>query len=287
MFAWRAALAGALAFCGLALGGCPKTTDSGSPAEAAAEAAAEPWGLNDPTSTLKIDHSLWDDFLQKYAHTDDEGVTRIDYGAVEWLDRQHVRSYLDYLQSLDIAAYTRDEQIAFWMNLYNAAAVDLILDKWPVDSILQIRGPGLNVVGPWLKKIARVSNTDVTFNDVEHYILRPYFNDMGLPIHYGVNCASVGCPTMAVRAHTGDNWLDNLSQSSHSFINSPQGVRIEDGQLLVSKVYYSWFIDDFGGSDATVIAHLKSYADPELAKALDKFDTISGDFYDWRLNKAH
>ncbi len=243
------------------------------------------WFTHDAKSTETIDHGPWQHFLETYAEIDDQAVTRIAYEDVTRQDKKALAAYLDFLNSIRIADYNRDEQIAFWMNLYNAAIAHLVLDHWPVDSILQIRGPGVNVVGPWLENVARIEGKSVSFNDIEHHILRPAFGDMGPPIHYGVNCASIGCPTLAVDAHTGTNWRDNLEESARLYVNSPQGVTIEDDELFVSKVYFSWFIDDFGGTDEAVIEHLMSYAEPELAEQLSAFDTITSDYYDWRINK--
>jgi hypothetical protein len=243
------------------------------------------WFVNDPGSVETIDHSIWDAFVQKYVRVRPHGVNRVDYDAVTTEDHLALKQYLADMGRVEIARYNRDEQIAFWMNLYNAAMVDLVLDNPQADSVLQIRGPGINVVGPWLRPVAKIHGRAVSFNDIEHYILREAFNDMGMPIHYGVNCASMGCPSISPRAHTGQNWRENLKRTAHQFINCKHGVHFEDGKLFTSKIYDSWFKDDFGGTDAKVIAHLLKYAEPELAAELKKHKTISGDFYDWRLNQ--
>ncbi|HEX9647841.1 MAG TPA: DUF547 domain-containing protein [Alphaproteobacteria bacterium] len=273
-----------LAMMAPALAACPSTeqaeTDPGSNADSRAV-----WFVNDPGSTETIDHSPWEEFLQKYHRELPDGVNRIDYDAVSDDDHIALKQYLSYLGTIQIETYSRDEQIAFWMDLYNAAIVDLVLDSMPVNSVLQIRGPGINVVGPWLRPVAQVHGQFVSFNDIEHYILRAAFNDMGPPIHYGVNCASMGCPSLAPHAHTAQNWRQNLERIAHQFINGPEGVRFEDGQMYTSKVYHSWFKEDFGGNDKSVIEHLLKYAEPELAAELKKHSAIAGDYYDWRLNK--
>ncbi len=69
------------------------------------------------------------------------------------------------------------------------------------------------------------------------------------------------------------------------FVNSEQGLRFEDGELYTSKVYHSWFKEDFGGTDATVLAHLKKFCDGKVAAELEGHSEIAGDYYDWRLNK--
>ncbi len=250
------------------------------------------WFVNDPTSTASIDHSVWDDFLLKYHHQNPYGdrVNMIDYDNVKLDDLRSIQDYVSGLAKLPIGDYNRDEQYAYWMNMYNAAIVSMVVDRVVADgvatgSVLQIRGPGLNVVGPWLKRVAAVYGKPVSFNDIEHYILRVAFIDMEMLVHYGINCASKGCPPLAARAHTAENWRDNLAEGAHQYINSPHGLRIEDGQLYTSKVYHSWFKEDFGGTDAAVIAHFMEYAEPELAEQLAGMTKIAGDHYDWRLNR--
>ena len=151
--------------------------------------------------------------------------------------------------------------------------------------MLQIRGPGLNVVGPWLVPVTRVHGELVSFNDIEHYILRAAFNDMGPPVHYGLNCVTSSCPPLMSRAHTAANWRENLAKAARQFINDGQALRFENGKLYTSKIFYSWFKEDFGGTDAAVIQHLSKYCEGELAERLENYSEIAGDYYDWRLNK--
>lgn len=262
------------------LAGCPSNRESGD-----SDSDVDIWSVNDPLSTAEIDHRIWNDILATYLRDAETAPRRIDYAAFTDEDKLSLEAYLDYLGSIEISKYNRDQQIAFWMNLYNASMVDTVLDNMPVSSVLQIRGPGINVVGPWLMPVARIEGQNVSFNDIEHYILRPHFNDMGPQVHYGLNCASMGCPSMPPDAHTAQNWRDNLAENARAYINSEHGVRFEEDGLYTSKIFYSWFMEDFGGSEESVIEHLRKYAGPELAERLARRSLILGDFYDWRLNE--
>ncbi|MGM2645448.1 hypothetical protein ACS2QC_29385, partial [Bacillus cereus group sp. Bce033] len=62
-----------------------------------------------------------------------------------------------------------------------------------------------------------------------------------------------------------------------------RGVQLADGKLRVSSIY-SWFVEDFGGDDGGVIAHLKKYAAEPLATQLNTVTAVDGHFYDWKLN---
>ena len=98
-----------------------------------------------------------------------------------------------------------------------------------------------------------------------------------------MNCASLGCPNLAPEAYRSDNLERLPEQGARDYVNHPRGVTVQGDRLLVSSIY-EWFKVDFGGSDEGVFAHLKRYAAPELAKALDGYDHFDHDC-DWSLNK--
>jgi hypothetical protein len=156
----------------------------------------------------------------------------------------------------------------------------VVLDAYPVKSIKKIDG-GLFNSGPWKKKRITVAHIDLSLDDIEHEILRVYFPDPR--IHYAVNCASVGCPDLAIDAYTGDNLADMLTRGAVAYINHPRGAQVNDGKLYVSSIF-SWYAGDFGGSDQAIIDHMKIYAKPALASTLQGVTRISGDDYDWQLN---
>ena len=141
--------------------------------------------------------------------------------------------------------------------------------------------PGLFADGPWGAKLITVEGEQVSLDDIEHRILRPIWRDPR--VHYAVNCASLGCPDLHARAWIAEGLDASLDAAARTYVNHPRGARVEDGRLIVSSIY-DWFEEDFGGSDAGVIAHLKTFAAPPLAQALSSITRVSDDRYDWRLN---
>jgi hypothetical protein len=95
----------------------------------------------------------------------------------------------------------------------------------------------------------------------------------------------VGCPDLAAEAFTAANADALLQAGAGAYVNSPRGARVEGGRLTVSSIYV-WFEEDFGGSDPSVIEHLRRHADPPLAAELQGRRTIDDDAYDWSLNDA-
>jgi hypothetical protein len=174
---------------------------------------------------------------------------------------------------------TRPEQLAYWINLYNAATVDLVLDAYPVTSIRRVHG-GILGLGPWKRKILSIRGERLSLDDIEHRILRPIWRDPR--IHYAVNCAALGCPNLAGQAFTAARANAILDQGARDFVNHPRGFRLDNGRLIASSIY-DWFAPDFGGPNS-ILAHARRYATPaNLAKFRGKTrpDRYS---YDWSLN---
>lgn len=244
--------------------------------------AIEHWRASDDSNQTTIDHTAWQSILDRYLddkHT--SGVNLFDYGAVDKKDQQLLDTYLAAMQELDPRTYSKPVQKAYWINLYNALTVKVILDNYPVESITKT-GEGIFSFGPWDDDVAKVDGKSLTLNDIEHGILRPLWKDNR--IHYAVNCASISCPNLAGDAYTAKNTESLLEASARSYVNHDRGVSFNDGKLTVSSIYH-WYAVDFGGEDASLIKHLQQYALPELNKKLGSYTGDIEHDYDWNLNK--
>ena len=250
---------------------------------AAPEAELWPrWEEYDPASTVRVDHAAWGDFLDAYLVTNHpSGVNRVDYGSVSRSDHAALDGYVADLQEVAVSELNRDEQLAYWINLYNAATVKLILDNYPVDSIREIK-PGVFASGPWDMELLEIGGEAVTLNDVEHRIIRPIWQDPR--IHYVVNCASYGCPNLYPEPLSAANWDRVFDESARAYINHPRGVRLERNRLILSSIY-DWYVADFGGDVEGVIAHVSTYVDGDTADQLHAHDGRVAYEYDWTLNE--
>ncbi len=242
------------------------------------------WTAHDPASTATVDHSAWQRFVEAYVAPGADGVNRIAYGRVAAADRKALDDYIAALAATPVSTYGRAEQFAFWVNLYNALTVRVVLDHYPLESILDIGiSPGWFAIGPWGRKLVTIAGEELSLDDIEHRILRPIWRDPR--IHYAVSCASIGCPNLRAEAFTGANAEAALERAARDYVNNPRGAAVRDGRLVVSSIY-AWYKEDFGDSDAGVIDHLRAYADGELAAALDGIARIADDRSDWALNDA-
>ncbi|MEM8741736.1 MAG: DUF547 domain-containing protein [Pseudomonadota bacterium] len=223
--------------------------------------------------------AAWADLLSRRLRLGDDGIARFDYAAAR-ADLPALQATLELLEGTDPRRLSAPAQMAFWINLYNALTVKLVVEAWPVGSIREVMG-GLFNLGPWDENLVQVLGRPLSLDDIEHGILRPVFRDAR--IHYGVNCASIGCPNLAAEPYRADRLEAMLEAGARAFVNHPRGALASEGRLTVSSIY-AWFEEDFGGTDAGVIAHLARYADAPLAGNLAGRTRVDRHAYDWAVN---
>jgi hypothetical protein len=243
------------------------------------------WQKQNAASAQQIDHGAWDTFLKKFVVAPHpSGINRVRYQAAGAADFKNLQDYLRSMEAVTISNYSRNEQRAFWINVYNALTVDLILSRLPAASIRDINiSPGIAVRGPWGAKLFAIENEKLSLDDIQHRILRPIWKDSR--IHYALSWATLGAPHLQPLAYTAENSEALLEKSACEFINHPRGVSIQKGRLQVSSLYV-WFQEDFGASAEGLMDHWQEYADPPLAEALGKYSGGLAHDYDWRLNAA-
>ena len=252
---------------------------------APSSALLEFWNASDETNAETIDHSAWQNLLTAYLSSHPSGVNRFDYAALKASDedRTKLADYLAHLQAHDPRTYARAEQKAYWINFYNALTVQVVVNAYPVDSIRDIHESWIPLSGPWDDVHATVAGQELTLNNIEHGILRPIWRDNR--IHYAVNCASYGCPNQSPAVFTAANTEELLDASARAYINHPRGVDFVDDDFLMISSIYNWYVEDFGNSQETVLAHLIQYAEAGLAARLKDFAGSVDYEYDWNLNQ--
>ena len=257
---------------------------SGSPGIPASSLVDPIFQIHDLNSAYVVDHSIWNQFLARYLVADTTGLNRLRYRHVTCCDRQQLNYYLQQLQATDVRILGRDEQLAFWFNLYNAKTAALILENYPIGSVRQIKQKFTDFVGPFDDEGAvTVLGKSLSLNDIESGIVRPIWNDPR--IHYGLNCASFGCPNLAATAWTGYDIDARLNAAAYEFINSGRAVKRGVLGVRVSKIY-KWYKADFGDNDQEVLAHISQYTNCQTIRTIGRRRSISGYFYDWSLNDA-
>ena len=240
------------------------------------------WDASDESNKRSIDHSKWQKILDSYVVEHESGINRFNFQALKEDPKNH-ESLIDYvlqLSELDPRTYSKSEQLPYWINLYNALVVYLVFSRYPVESIRDIKlgqasADSLDI------KIANVMDQRLSLNDIRNGILRPIWQDNR--VHYVLNSASLGCPNISKTAITGENVEELLEVGAKEFVNDSRGVKIQDNQLIISRIY-DWYKADFGENVKGVMAHLLNYAEPKLAEQLEPFSEYKTT-YDWSVNK--
>jgi len=191
----------------------------------------ERWASSDESSTRSIDHEAWQNLLDDYLVSDtDSGVNLFDYEGLLDDDRGPLDEYIEALSSIDPLLLNSIEQKAFWINLYNAVTVQLIIDNYPLTSITTL-GERVTEFGPWNDIAIEVNAIELSLNDIEHRIIRPLYNDYR--IHFAVNCASIGCPNLAAEAFIASELDQQLDDAATEYLMHPRGINIRDASLKV------------------------------------------------------
>lgn len=235
------------------------------------------WHENDASSSTIINHEAWNLWLNNYLVVDEAGVHRVRYAQVTDADRQALQTYVEALSGTTVTALASAEQLAYWLNLYNALTVQAVLEAYPVESIRDIDDV-------WTAPRVTVEGRPLSLDDIEHGIIRPIFAEPR--IHYAVNCAAVGCPDLQPEAFTAAALDAQLDRAARAYVNHPRGVVVTTGGEVVASSIYNWFIEDFGDSEAAVLDHLRRYAEPALLARLEGIGDIDRFAYDWALNGA-
>jgi len=208
-------------------------------------------------------HDILDGLLLKHVSTDG----RVNYEAFK-KDEAKLDRYLDQLSGMKTDEMGREEALAFWINVYNAFTIKLILKHYPVGSITDIENGK-----PWDLVWIDINGKKYSLNQVENEIIRPQFKEPR--IHFAVNCAAKSCPPLMNRAWTAENLERELEARSSSFINNKAYNLIMPGKLKLSRIF-EWYASDFGD----LINYIQGYTVVKI-KPDARIDFLE---YDWALN---
>ncbi|WP_299119949.1 DUF547 domain-containing protein [uncultured Tenacibaculum sp.] len=213
--------------------------------------------------------STFDALLKKHVNT----KGNVNYKAFK-KDEAKLQIYLDYLaKTSPKKSWSAAKTKAFWVNAYNAYTIKLILDNYPLKSILKIKKKGKDA---WSIPFAKVGGKSYTLNHIEHEILRKDYNDP--KIHVGVNCASGSCPQLGNFAFTEANYEAKTKDLMKKFINDTNRNKISKNKVELSKIF-EWFKGDFT-KKGSLIDFLNKYSNTKIdPKAKVRFLE-----YDWSLN---
>lgn len=220
------------------------------------------------------DHSIWNNLTKKYVSVDG----KVNYKGFK-KDVARLDEYLTELsQNHPQKSWSKENQLAFWINAYNAFTVKLIVKNYPVKSIKELGGGIYKVNTPWDIKFIRIGNETYDLNNIEHGIIRKEFNEPR--IHFAVNCAAQSCPKLRNEAYIGSKLDAQLTDQTQSFLRDTKKNKISSNKVELSKLF-KWYSGDFKQGTSSVLAFINKYAPAPIS---DKAE-ISYLPYNWNLNE--
>ena len=235
-------------------------------------------GLYGPGSTAGFDHSIFDQVLKTYVNN--QGL--VDYNGIA--GDQSFKIYMETLKSAQPDAMSRDGQLAFWINAYNAVTIAKVIEWRPKKSVRETFVPGVWTGTKFFTtREHTVAGKDLSQDDIENEILRKQFKDPR--IHFAIICASSGCPLLPRFAYTEENVQTMLEEETRKYINSERGTKIDSAEntLYLSKLF-DWFAGDFEYKSGSVLNFIKPYLGQKALAFMEKNPKIKYLPYDWALN---
>ena len=244
-------------------------------------------------------HDNFDRVLRQ--HVDDNGM--VDYKALQAapMDLQ------DYYRM--IASYSPDShperfpdnnhKLAYWINAYNAGAMVIVLNHYPIKSVLDVKNPGLfffltNKAGFFFFRRLSFGGSTTSLYYLENSVVRKRFKDPR--IHFALNCASISCPRLPQKAFSGEILDEQLDNETRFFLSESRNFRIDhDAETIYLSSIFKWYKKDFTSwvkqkypdRKASLLSYIGLYLPTEASKALEEVaDRYTVKFipYDWGLN---
>ncbi|CAA0118319.1 Uncharacterised protein [BD1-7 clade bacterium] len=251
-------------------------------------------GMNSAFVTSSpFDHGDWQILAHRHVvMINNNHASEVDYAGMQ-KDEQLLNQYLLSLSAVTRPTFDRwskDEQLAFLINAYNAVTVKRILEKYP--DIKSIKELGSWFQNPWKKPVIELLGEKRSLDDIEHGLIRGSGRYNDPRIHFAVNCASIGCPALQNSAFIGEKIDQQLDSATNNFLGDKSRNRYADSKMQVSKIF-DWYRGDFEkgflGADSlgAFLALYKnnlSLTEEQSSQLASGKMTISFLPYDWQLN---
>jgi hypothetical protein len=226
-----------------------------------------PEGYLDGLKTF--DESDWADVLAQ--RVDANG--RVDYEGLRG-NREALTRYLALIAQVGPTTRpelfeNRNDELAYWINAYNAIVIDQVLDRWPIESVIDHK------VSFFVLTRYDIDGRPISLYSLENDTIRKGFGDER--IHFALNCGGVGCPRLPAEPFRGDRLEAQLQRETRFYVHESRNVADEDGHLVLNEIF-DWYGEDFAPGVAEWVAKRR----PDLAIGADT--KVRYRPYEWALN---
>lgn len=246
-----------------------------------ASAAVQPARAAEPPS-----YKLWTEILTK--HYDPAKGMR--YKALKAEDKPKLDLLRKQMATVDVQWLSRQDQLAYWINLYNISVVAIVVEHYPVESIRDISTDPIIRLNVFKKDSVAVKGGMISLDDIENKKIRGVFKDAR--IHFAINCAALSCPPIRPEPYVGARIDQQLDDQTRKFLNGPNGIKLErsGGTLTITTTkIMDWFKGDFERYQGGRRAFIHHFASPDKQKQIDEVgNQVELEFFDysWKLNDA-
>jgi Protein of unknown function, DUF547 len=222
-------------------------------------------------------HDIFDKLLKKNVTADG----KVNYKAFI-KDSVELNKYLNLISSTppDEKTWSNYEQMAYWINAYNAYTIKLIIKYYPIKSIKDIGSsiqiPFVNT--PWDIKFITIGKEKMDLNNIEHGNLRKKFDDPR--VHMALVCASKSCPILLNEAYDPKRLDDQFAKQTKAFLADPYRNKLSASKPQLSMIF-KWYGMDFNKNGSSVRDFINKYSDVKI-KPDAKISHVD---YDWGLNE--
>ncbi|XP_054471872.1 uncharacterized protein zgc:152951 isoform X2 [Anoplopoma fimbria] len=210
------------------------------------------------------------------------------------------------LQRVELLSLSREEKLAFFINIYNALVIHGYLRLGAPTNMWQ-RYRFFNYVS------YLIGGEVFTLQDIENgvlrgnrkgvaQLLRPFSKtdprlQVALPdaeplIHFALNCGAKGCPP--IKTYTPQDIDSQLRIAAEAFLENDDACLVDSGkrEVRLSQIF-KWYKADFGGTDEKllnwVVEHMgdspkKTSLQGVLSAGKTKVSFLP---YDWSSNSSH
>lgn len=235
------------------------------------------------------DFATWTGLLRTH-YNQMEGMDYDGLANKDWASMKHV---VQSLAQVDPSRLNRDEQLAYYINLYNVTVVNLLMENRQVNSIRDLSTDPIIRFNVFKKELVQMKGEKISLKRLEDEFIRGRFRDPR--IHFAINCGARSCPPIRLEAYTGARLQAQLDDQTNAFFTHPKlSARFEKtGDTLVvhlTKIMDtgSWFGEDFEQWGGGRLPFLRKHLPPAQQKLLDEYQgrvKLQFDTYDWSLNR--
>lgn len=247
------------------------------PAAAGADSDTDQWSAHDPNGTVFVNYRAWIGFMAHFSEPDSFG-RNIDYLKLHHRALGFLEKFVEKLGQLPVADLTRDQQLAFWLNLHNAEALRLAGQAFPAENMKSL------VIGDdsaWNRKTLTVNDKPLSLNDIAFRIIPAFWSDPG--VVYGLFRPARSTPGLPMTPFTGRNVWQQLSALAIEYVNREGHLVATPDGLTVSRIY-QWHSKLFANDEDNILSHLREQANGQRRALLDEANDIGCYEFDWRLN---